>query len=387
MTTQVWPDNTQRIIMETYFTDSEIDYTSMDFVSVLPDCLTLDKSYRSARFLQKHRTLFREVNFAKIDDATTPWMRAVFDRPIGVYQQTQEELFRDMHDAFLSYVADNWESDCFHVVLHSSGYDSRYLSWALRELFDEKGSDWLGDVLFICSKWEGYTFKRIMRYEGWHDSRYVVIDEDLPDNEYYSNTLLDFRNAWREYNCYCAIPVNITYWPVKRAIQQGLVPDDELIQTWTTQWGNTVQDDGNGPHGGKGIEALYEQFYYSILGARPTYGDYICKPFESIDFADVVIRSSVRLGYSLRTAYLQWLDPTLAAFTNMNADGDRHRKIAPHIMDQVMRDYHNSWYGRDLFPNAQPEHATTEFQTFWHHWTAASLCEYLRDSGYKIKTA
>lgn len=357
------------------------------YVDVLPDHLTLDTSYVGARYLSRNRTLFRQVNFVPHQHAMTPDMYRLFTRPVASYRQSREELFRDLWTGLRDEIYCNWRPDHFHAIVHSSGFDSRMISWAIRSLHQEHGDDWLGDVLFLCSKWEGDEFVKIMRYEGWSPDQYWVVDGDRKPADYYTPTLTDFPNAWRQHQGYGAIPINITWYPVQRAASTGRIPSGIPVQTLTGQWGNFTMDYGNGPGGGGKIHKIWAKLYYSALSTRPCYGDVVHRPYLAMFLSDYTVRTSIRLGYGLRPALIEWIDPDLAAFTNVHADGDRHRRIADEVVAQMVRDYRSSWYGKHVAPDAEPQHKTTEFSEFWFRWTAASLCEHLLERGHKITCA
>ena len=93
-----------------------------------------------------------------------------------------------------------WEPGKTMVILHSSGYDSRILSGCIRKLQKERGDAWLGDVLFLCNRWEGKSFLEIMRLQGWKKSQYAVYDEG-PDDEHYRISL-GFATHWYAVNAW-----------------------------------------------------------------------------------------------------------------------------------------------------------------------------------------
>ena len=357
---------------------------STDYVRLASqhDVLTLDRNYIVHRFGKTNRTAFREIHLAGFDSVLSiPYRRLMNVR--RQVQESQQELFTRIKAALKAIIMDKWTPGGYHAVLHSSGLDSRCVSWLIRELAQEHGKDWLGTVAFCCSKWEGNVFKGIMKYQGW--DRYIVAYEDQSNHDYYASSLTDFRGAWEWSDGAINIAVNLFWYPVVAAIEAGLLPDDQPIQTWTGQWGNTILDAGSSTQGPKVIHQTNSAFYNSILCKRPMYGVEIVHPYAFVELAKVICESSVVLGKKLRPLFCKYLDPKLAAFTNLAADGDRHRRIADWILAQMKHDYAASWYGQKVKPNAKPKHRTTEFQDFWYHWTLASFCEELRRRGIEIK--
>jgi len=344
-----------------------------DYVSLLPRTVTLRSDFTARRFDQRLVTVFEEVDVLLAKQVVTPAMRQVFNtRPHR--EESRLVLLTQLRNRLRDVVRENWAVGGTNVVLHSSGFDSRMLSWTIRKLYEELGDDWLGQVLFLCSRWEAKTFKAIMKYEGWEPDQYWVDNEGVPNREYYAPELLDFRGAWQRANGISAIPVNLFWRPVELAQQAGLIPGDG-ITLWTGQWGNTVLDAGSGTEAGEGIRKKFKMFYYSALCTRPMRGNTVIHPYTDCQLATIVASSKVRLGSGLRFALVKSIDDKLSTFTNEMSDGDRHRRIADWIVNRMVSDYQSSWYGRKVAPNAMPTHRTTEFGPFWSRWTAASLCE------------
>jgi len=297
--------------------------------------------------------------------------------------ETEVRLFGSLATRLKEVVYETWKPGMNHVILHSSGIDSRMLSWAIRRLYQEHGDEWLGKVLFLCSKWEAKEYYRIMEYEGWEQRQFWVPRVDALEDVYYSTSLLDFDDAWKRHDGPSAIPVNLFWYPIWIAQEYIGFPTNN-VQLYTAQWGNTVFDAGSGDSAGLGIRKNLEMFYHSVLFRRPMKGDEVIHPFTDCKLAKLVASSNVRLGKKLRPRLLKYMDSGLAEFINMNADGDRHRRIADIIIDKMIKDYDNSWYGKNVMPGERPAYKTTEFQKFWSRWTTASLCEHLLASGYEI---
>jgi len=256
------------------------------------------------------------------------------------------------------------------------------LSWTIMQLYLEHGDEWLGNTVFLCSKWEGNTFKRIMQYQGWDQEHYMVANENEMYEEYYAVSLLDFHGAWRWSNGASSIPVNLFWYPVESAKKAGLLSSDACTQLLTGMWGNEFVLAAS--IGANTVKDQFRKLYRSVLCGRPMNGDHIIHPYTEIEFVRMMIASSVRLGERLRPLLCAHMDEHLAAFVNENADADRHCRIAPWIIDRMVHDYNASWYGKIVRPGERPRHKTTEFQEFWSYWTSASLCEHLLQKGYHI---
>jgi hypothetical protein len=61
--------------------------------------------------------------------------------------------------AIKTHMAQAWNPSARHVVMFSSGYDSRIMGACLAQLARERGADWLGDTKFCCF-WPEVDFAR-----------------------------------------------------------------------------------------------------------------------------------------------------------------------------------------------------------------------------------
>lgn len=385
---------------KTLYRCRESGLISEDFVSLLPKRLRLDPNFVTRHFqrpetrqrtfttiFKDYNTLFKEVIIVPADEAITPGMRSVFDAKIGSCKMNKEQLFTALKQKLRDIVFLNWKTDYSHAILHSSGLDSKMLSWTIRSLYQKYGNRWLGSVLFLCSKFEGSEFKKIMSYEDWKESQFLIVDEDVEDTEYFADSLLDFENAWQEVGGPGAMdyPTNVFWYLPKRAKSKGLLP--EHFQLWTGYWGTAVIIAASEPEGGKGVEKDFKTWYPSLLLARSYKGDEVIMPFTDEDYVRLIVESSLRLGAEIRPQLLASMDKHLAQFLNMNEPHVRPKRIANWILEHILKDYRKSWYGRKVHPEAIWEKPTDDFQLFWGHWSAASLCEYLLENTYKIEVA
>ena len=376
------------IPMKQVYCNVETGERSTDYASLLPDRLTLDKTFTASRFKRRteRRTLFREVVTAPLGDLVTPALRGLFnlkrDRDFsGAVLVEMRALLRDA-------VERSWRPDLFHVVMHSSGFDSRGISWTIKELVEEKGEEWLGPgVLFLCSIREGAEFKKIMKHEGWDESRYAVVKDGVPMSEYYTDSLLGFGRAWQRLGGASAIPVNLFWYPVEWAAREGLIPTAD-VQMYTGQWGNTISDPGSAFGREAGLKKAMILFYYSVLFQRPFNCVDLVHPYADFGMARLTgsLKARLSAGFNVRKAFVRSLDEKLMdGFVNMASNGDREVPIASWIAEKIMLDYDKSWYGRKVRPGARPRRWWTEFDPFWSYWSSASLCEHLLGAGCRIK--
>jgi len=356
------------------------NYTSLAFQY---DALTLNRNFVRHRFGTDKRTPFKEIAVASFKSVMDDDYKALMNVRRGQVFEGRAAFFSRIRAALKNAIEECWHPTAAHLMFHSSGLDSRVISFLLKELHREHGDDWLGTVVFCCSKWEGRVFKEIMKYEGWEPHQYMVAYEEQSDHDYYASSLLNFDGAWEWADGASPLAVNLYWYPALAAIEAGLI--DRPIQTWSGQRGNGVFDYGSLKNGALSLDESTREFYNSILTRRPTYGDYDVRPYVAVPLVKVVFESSITLGHKLRPLLVEYIDSDLAQFVNMAADGDRHRRIADWILAQMRHDYGASWYGQKVKPNAKPKHRTTEFQDFWYHWTLASFCEELRRREIEIR--
>lgn len=353
-----------------------------DFVSVLTRHLTLDRSYRAGQFRSNDKTLFKEVRILPFAASMTPELRDLFNTRSRKKLATKEALFQAVEEELLKIIKGRWQRGGSHVVLHSSGVDSRILSFLLCEIASELGKDWLGKVLFICTKWEANSFERIMQYQGWDEEQWYIPRREFGEEEYYAAELLDFDSAWRKLGGVAAIPVNLFWWPVAAAKRAGLLQG--RVQVWSGYWGNEVAEASSSIGGGHRVRDAFSCLNLSHMCMRPFFGDEAILPWLSVNLIRTMLKSSVKLGKEFRPQFLQWLDSGLADFHNVGAQADLGHPISPHILKEMQQRYDKSWYGRKVKMDVEfPD--STEFHPAWGHWSAASLCEHLLSEGYTIK--
>lgn len=121
-------------------------------------------------------------------------------------------------NALKSYFKKTWDSSHYHLVLCSGGLDSRIMSWILRDLREEMGRNWLGDIHFICHHPEGTIFKEAMKLQGWNQYEYSIHKETQNQSaDYY-----DLGNWNDNPNAFCQIVLR--FW-------DGVVPQHKEKET------------------------------------------------------------------------------------------------------------------------------------------------------------
>ena len=278
-----------------------------------------------------------------------------------------------------------WDSKMFHVIPHSSGYDSRIISGILTKLRKRNGDSWLGDLLFLCLQPEGELFKRIMRFEGWEPSQYVVFKEGDPATDYYRD-LVDFQKCWRWAND-ATPPVASLGLAIETLRQNGIINEAESnIQVISGSFGNEVFEKKFNVN-----NFLHKYYYhrYSAAFSPLLYGGFL-QPFLCSDILRIVTKNSTVVP-NIRTLILSEISPHLLKLEKYNDSNNRlgvrnpYRKLSDATRKTVNKNYHNSWYARNVHPKVHQEPPSIIFtQPWWSTYTAASLCEHLISHGIMI---
>ena len=147
----------------------------------------------------------------------------------------------DEHDAIsqlyyliMESIEKSWQPDAFHLVFHSSGWDSRMISGVIKKLLKDNGPEWLGTgLLFLSNRWEADEFIAIMGAMGWPSSQYAVYREGSPFEHF-------AQHAYDMWRCGpCPRPGNMFWYLPAWAEKRGQMPG-ENVQAYTGLWANEV---------------------------------------------------------------------------------------------------------------------------------------------------
>ena len=333
---------------------------------------------QSDTFVIRDPGQFKETCFEGIH--VVPARRVLTEDTIKIFETDKTEDLESMSplvDLFTRVILDEWQPDKFHLVLHSSGYDSRIVSEIIRRLWRKKGDSWLGDVLFVCNKFEGAEFRSIMEYQGWDESQYMVVGEDVPVGQYHGPSL-DFKTAWQKLNCVFGMPVNLFYYLAEAAQVDGRAPEDSQIQSWCnylTPIDYTLKLD---------LWEKYRFLYYHAMGGRNFKGENMEFPGAHPTLLEGAIKYRTDLELNQVKRKIVWsLDAGLSALpeTRSNLQGDWGRVLSDGLYRKAMADYQQSWYGRRV--QAKPT-VKVGFHKWWRRWSIASFCQHLKREGYEL---
>jgi len=389
---------------------------SSDFLEVLPNEVTITKKFNQRLFLEtldevrrRHfrdlivhcdDTPFEEVNLVPYKQIMLPevseFLKEKYHRKIITPRQYADRIFKAMKKA----IASSWDSSKFHVVTHSSGYDTRIIASALRELYEENGDSWLGDLIFLEADGEAPWTKKLLELEGWGDFPFIVYNRsrlnkwtlEISSEEQYSNDYhelsFDFENTYKRYNSIAGYPVNCWYEPIEWCQKEGIIPkNDDKLQSFTGFGSNEIALSFNLF---VGLKWYFEWIYYHALACFNTKGQWVY-PFWNLDLLRV-LRENRKLRYrktGLSKAVMKYMAPHTMEVPNLTTymRNDTVRKLSNEIIEKAVKDYKNSWYGQNVNSSIRPKSDLVEYSLWWGSWCMASLCEHLIKAGYNINVS
>lgn len=367
---------------------------SRNFLKVLPEIVTPGRDYarRDRGKYIESETVFREIEIVPPEEIITEEIKELFSLEAGTILMDESHFFAQLRERLLKVIEENWKPEKDHIVMHSSGRDSRMLSWLIRKLFHKHGPDWLGNIIFLCSKQEGPPFKQIMEYEGWKKDQYLVVGENLKDEDIFAPIFLNFKNAWRMCNGSFTDARNMFIYFPEVAHRERNFPL-ENIQTWSGYFSDEFAEGSyletgiaNLNPGGPAIKHMFEHLYWiPTYSSRPMMGEVIF-PFADIDYVRLIVQSSIRLGpQKVRNHLLASMDPELTEFHNSNVSGHRYPEINDQTLSKARKDYQKSWFGRKKQRYPEWGEVPGRYEPMLSYWTTASLIEHLTTTGYTVK--
>ncbi len=203
---------------QTFESDTQ---ASVDFYRVCPAELTVNPNYALTAFHhgQGGPTLFREVRRAPWRNRIQFEVQGLIDAPAGGKVESEEAFAHRILNALAFVVYNTWNTTKYHIVMHSSGYDSRLLSLVIKKLHTRFGDDWLGKIHFVCHEWEWPVFEQVMQYEGWPEDTYTSYRKEADPHEDWNAAIT--LDAWRGINGPRGLPFCPIYTSVTDLLRGG----------------------------------------------------------------------------------------------------------------------------------------------------------------------
>jgi hypothetical protein len=281
-------------------------------------------------------------------------------------------LFAAVKDA----IATAWQPGAFHLVFHSSGYDSRIISTAIHQLLRTHGSEWLGEgLLFLSNRWEADDFRAIMQAQDWDERFYAAFDEGSPD-EHYATAVHD---VWR---CApCPIPGNLWSYLPKWAASRGLMPDTPAnVQAFSGLWANEtwnawLEDPNPWQY------RVNTHLGYNAMASLPIWANWTEFPLVAANVLDILRRvTGWANGDVLRKELANAVCPQAAGIPR-SPSHDHHYAISERLQRELGSAYASTEWGRRV-PWTPPTHA--DFSTQWGRWSTAMMVEHLLRGGKRV---
>lgn len=345
------------------------------FEDVLPRNLTVVpyKYFNDSIIGYSNDTIFKEVKIKPFEMDEKMLFIAAKGRHITPKRNHKWEV--DLYNALKSSLYNKWNSDVFHVVLHTSGSDSRLISTMLKELREEHGDKWLGDMIFLENGGEGFRFKEIMEAQGWERSKYMVYN-DVADPGEYHRYGLQFDFMWQKFNGVCSYPYNFFYDAISHLQEDGILPTRICgVSGFGAYIENAIKR--------RRYEPWFKKDYYYQMNQFNRIGEWIF-PWWSARYIAKLINTAEayqRKGKRMSDILCQQSPLPIPKSTHNEVVLRGYRTVDVKLLLGLYDDYRKSWYSKHVhvIPNSH-----IDYNEWWGHYCAASLCEHLIESGYKL---
>lgn len=287
-----------------------------------------------------------------------------------------------LFEAICNSIERSWQADKFHIVFHSSGWDSRIISSAVKRLVEKNGQDWLGQgLLFLANRWEAQeAYEIVVNRQGWPEKYFLAYDHGNEDEHFALS--LDFDTFWLANNPPISIPGNLWWYLPEYAQSLGRAPIDEHLQGYAGLFANEswrwLRQGGLQTW----IQKYIDWYYYTTIAMHPQKIPTMEYPLIDIDVLKLVPAYSGYGGDKLREDLAHYACPEAKDIIHYTYD-DRHHPISKRLQDYCRNKYHSSWYGKKR--NGWECPRTSEFSVGWCMYGLASLCDELIRRGVNVR--
>jgi len=137
------------------------------WIDVIPKKVTLTKLHPLI-FANKTNgediSPFKEVQTVPFYEAATEetldFMRTRFERHAIPEKKFAYRLYQAVYDSIRA----NWDSEKFHVVSISSGFDTRLIALIISRLRENNGDEWIGNLVFYEIGEEGGESRKVLEH-------------------------------------------------------------------------------------------------------------------------------------------------------------------------------------------------------------------------------
>lgn len=363
---------------------------SKDLISILPKDLVL-ASHKDVLACSDTKSCYTTpfegveiVPYSEVQHKHMPWVEDFLAETLVRIPATPrfyaERLLKHTELA----VQRAWDPKKFHVISHSSGYDTRLISIAVKNLYHDLGDEWLGDLVFVEGDGEAPQTRQIIDKLGWGDWPFYVYNAEVDVHEYHARSI-DFEKVWERFNGISGFPLNVWYDPYEWFQERGLIPSDDKIQCFTGYGSNEIAKAFNNFGGFK----WYTNWvYHHPLSIFKLKGEWVHPYYHIPLWRNLAHYRKWRYRNCGIAKYaIKYVSPETWGMGGMGIV-DREptvRLLSQRLINQAINDYDHSWYGREVHPGIRPATMLMDYSPWWGEWCLASLCEHLLSAGYSIE--
>lgn len=364
--------------------------TSKLFLDVIGDSVTLLENVEKPINRKYRNVAFKEIEVVPFEEMLPNYYRELFKIKANSEYINLPKLVDKTWDYILKSIEKEWNVNKFHLVYHSSGFDSRIISLAIKALYEKHGKDWLGDVLFLCFEPEGNSFIEIMDYQGWDHLQYSVYKRGCKNSDYYIESFDYEKNPYHT-NGIAKRILNTKSLPLKTLQDKNILPSSDKIQLFSGQVSGIF--DGSKI---KSFDQYYGDRYYSYVSRRWSAVDCeVVEPFMDFDLVKFVLESKMDNWNDrelIKSEIIKFIDPKMIDFERWSWK-DVHAldffRISDDAIKQCVSDYKNSYYfrktGKKVKSSSKYGKMNKSESLWWLYWSLGSLSNVIVKNGCKIK--
>jgi hypothetical protein len=353
----------EQLIMKRKYINNSTKETDCLLDNIITNKTTLNNRFISST-LNEIETPFNEISIVKHNN--------VFDLPklnesISHRNSTELNLNRIV-DELRKFIHSTWDNTKFNLVFHSSGYDSRVISYLIKEIYDQKP----GNILFACLEYEANTFREILKYEGWDDNIMYSYDE-------WSENNFVFKDLWKQTNVSADYPLNVLYCFTEHLKRVGKIPTDNLV-IWGGSFFNEVFLSSN-------IGLFLSKWYYSRY---PKFFSAINHPYIhpilGINVLNEIFGSIINQKEKteiIRRRLCAAVDSKLESFPR-SPNITNSISVPVKYFKPLVQDFERSFYFNNINKSVKPSPKLTKNAKWWTQVTLASYIEELVKRGVNI---
>lgn len=238
----------------------------------------------------------------------------------------------------------NWDSEKLHVMLLSSGYDSRLITLILHELYLKKGKDGFGTCLFYTFEPEVSLAKKFFFQLSFPRNWFVPITFEEKEIDYYSD-VINFSNVAKNHSeasrFFLGFVLINDYLRSQVGSKEDIIFISGLFGDETTRWNRRRMGD---------LSYLISYYFYD----RPFYflseNSRFFIPFISKDYLEVLTKFCVNIPVDdFKKKMISIVDSKFVNDINYRFLDNKYKNfnfslISQKTLYEIQKNFLNSWY-------------------------------------------